>query len=75
MSEGVVHSCGLDTMLLWLWQRPAAAALIRPLVWLVAALKSKKKKKNYALQLNNNTNGDSVGNTGWIGFLIAQMNR
>ena len=29
----VGHRCGLDPMLLWLWRRPAAAALIRPLAW------------------------------------------
>ena len=25
--------CGLDPVLLWLWHRPAATALIRPLAW------------------------------------------
>ena len=39
-----------DLALLWLWHRPAATALIRPLVWeppyaAGAALKKKKKKK------------------------------
>ena len=43
-------SCGSDPTLLWLWRRPAAAALIQPLAWeppyaVGAALKSKKKKK------------------------------
>ena len=33
MSYGVGHRCGLDPALLWLWQRLAAAALIRPLAW------------------------------------------
>ena len=41
---------GLDSMLLWLWCRPAAVAPIQPLTWeppyaTSAALKSKKKKK------------------------------
>ena len=27
------HRHGLDPALLWLWHRPAAAALIRPLAW------------------------------------------
>ena len=51
-------SCGVDCrngshpVLLWLWCRPAAAALIQPLAWDLpyaagAALKSQKKKKNY----------------------------
>ena len=39
-----------DPALLWLWYRPAAIALIRPLVWeppyaTDVALKSQKKKK------------------------------
>ena len=48
-------SCGrvVDRMLLWLWRRPAATALIRPLAWeppyaVGAALEKAKKinKKN-----------------------------
>ena len=27
------HRCGLDLALLWLWCRPAAAALIQPPAW------------------------------------------
>ena len=30
---GVGHRCGLDPVLLWLWCRSAAAALILPLAW------------------------------------------
>ena len=30
---GVGQRCGLDPELLWLWRRPAATALIRPLAW------------------------------------------
>jgi len=33
MSCGVGCRCSLDPTLLWLWRRPAAVALIRPLVW------------------------------------------
>ena len=33
MSCGVGHRCGSDPALLWLWCRPAAAALILPLAW------------------------------------------
>ena len=29
----VGHRCGSDLALLWLWCRPAATALIRPLAW------------------------------------------
>ena len=58
MSFGVSHRSGLDPVLLWLWHRPAAIALIRPLAWeppyaTSVALKTttttttkKKKKKN-----------------------------
>ena len=50
MSCGVGHRPGLDPELLWLWRRPVATALIRPLAWeppyaAGAALKSKKKRK------------------------------
>ena len=47
---GVSHRCSLNLALLWLWRRPAAVALMRPLAWetlyaVDAALKRKKKKK------------------------------
>ena len=50
MSCGVGRRHGSDPTLLGLWRRPAAVALIRPLVWeppygAGVALKSKKKKK------------------------------
>ena len=49
MSCGVDLRHGLDLVLLWLWYRPAAAALIQPLAWeppyaAGAALKRPKKK-------------------------------
>ena len=50
MSCGVGRRHGLDPELLWLWYRPAAAVLIRPLAWeppyaAGTALKRKKKEK------------------------------
>ena len=50
MSCGVGGRCGSDLVLLWLWRRLAATALIRPLAWeppyaTGAAQKKKKKKK------------------------------
>ena len=50
MNRGVDHRRGSDPTLLWLWHRPAAAALIWPLAWelpyaMGTALKRKKKKK------------------------------
>ena len=49
MSCGIGRRYGSDLALLWLWHRPAAIDLIRPLAWepayaASAALKSKKKK-------------------------------
>ena len=49
MSYGVVHRHGSDPVLLWLWHRPAAVALIRFLAWKFpyasgVALKRKKQK-------------------------------
>ena len=65
MSCGVGRRRGLDPTLLWLWRRPAATALIRPLAWeppyaLGEALKIKKTKKKkkscmsclYILEIN-----------------------
>ena len=55
MSCGVGCRRGLDTQLLWLWHRPVATALIRPLAWeplydtgaaLEKAKRQKKLKKN-----------------------------
>ena len=54
--SSIAVSCGVgcrrasDPELLWLWRRPEATALIRPLAWELpyaagAALKRKKKKK------------------------------
>ena len=50
VNNGVGQRHGLDPALLWLWCRPAGAALILPLAWELtyatgAALKRKKKKK------------------------------
>ena len=44
------HRCGPDLALLWLWHRPAAAALTQPLAWELPnardeALKKKKKER------------------------------
>ena len=33
MSFGVGRRCASDPALLWLWQRPAATALIQPIAW------------------------------------------
>ena len=55
MSCAVGRRCGSDLALLWLWYRPSAVALIRPLTWESsyavgeAQKKKKKKKKKSAL--------------------------
>ena len=48
MSCGVGHRHGLDLVLLWLWQRLAAVALIQPLAWelpYAAGVALKRKNK------------------------------
>ena len=50
MSCGVCHGHGLDLVLLWLWHRPAATALIGSLAWkppyaVGAALEKAKRQK------------------------------
>ena len=49
-SCGIGRRCGSDLALLWLWQRSATVALIRPLAWeppyaMGAALKRKKEEE------------------------------
>ena len=65
MSISAGCRCGLEPVLLWLWCRPAAAALIRPLAWEAqyatdVALKSKKiflkLKKNKSKAFIENQN-------------------
>ena len=59
MSCGVIHRCGSDLALLWLWHRLTATAPIQPLAWespyaMDVALKKKekkKKKKKYFIQI------------------------
>ena len=57
VSCGVARRCHLDPMLLWLWCRPVATALIGPLAWepphaVGAALKSQKEKKKKTFLIN-----------------------
>ena len=63
MSCGVSHRCGLDLALLWLWCRPVATALIRPLAWeppyamgvALKKAKTKQKQKQTNQKRNNLT--------------------
>ena len=58
LSCGVGHRCGSDPTLLWLWHRPAAVALIRPLAWehpytASMALKRQKQKQTNKQKARN----------------------
>ena len=59
MSCRVGHRCGSDLVLLWLWHRLAAAAVIRPLAWELAyamnmALKKEKEEeKRKQIKISN----------------------
>ena len=61
MSCGEGRRLSSDLMLLWLWCRPAAAALIRPLAGeppcaVGVALKRQEKKKKVQLRILKNVN-------------------
>ena len=45
MSCSAGHRCSSDLTLLWLWQKLAATALIRPVAWEPPYAKDKKTKK------------------------------
>ena len=59
MSYGVGHRCGSDPVLLWIWCRLAATALIRPLAWefpcavSAAVEKTKRQKKMRNMNARN----------------------
>ena len=56
---GVGRRRGSDAVLLWLWRRPAAVALIQPIAWelpyaagvTLKSLKKKKKRKGFSLPI------------------------
>ena len=58
MSYGVGCRHGLDPELLWLWRRPAAVALIRPLAWespyAMGAARGPRKDKDIKKKKNLN---------------------
>ena len=61
MSCGVGHRLGLDLVLLWLWHRPAAVALIRPPIlgtYICLGCGPKKKRE----MLGNSHHGSAVMN-------------
>ena len=68
MSCGVGHRLGLDLVLLWLWCRPAATALIRPLVWepsyatgvALKRQKTEEKKKKPRIIINETEKRKSI---------------
>ena len=62
MYSGTGHRCGSDPVLLWLWCRPAATALIQtlasepPYVPRMALKKKKKRKKKKKTQQKQDKN-------------------
>ena len=65
VSCGIGRRLGSDLMLLWLWCRPAAVALIGPLAWeplyaMGAALKRQNKKNKQ----KNKWEGKAEGTSG-----------
>ena len=74
MSCGVSSRYGLDVVLLWLWWRLAAAAMIEPLDWELPyatsmALKIPKKKKKKNMNLHRNIKG------GWRKHFLLLENK
>jgi len=69
MSCGVGCSHGSDLVLLWLWRRPVATALIRPLAWEppyaaeVALKRQKTKNKNKKKTIYMFQNEKQLSNT------------
>ena len=58
---GVGNRCGSDPVLLWLWHRLVAVALLRPLAWELpyvtsVTLKMKEKKKRVQVSLPTGEN-------------------
>ena len=65
MSCGVGHRGSSDLALLWLWHRPAATALIRPLAWeppYATGVALKKDKKTTPPQIKTNLYMNNVFN-------------
>ena len=58
MSCSVAHRCGSDLVLLWLWYRQAAVALILPLAWnFHMQLVQLKEKNKIFLSATDNLRG------------------
>ena len=78
MSCGVGHGCSSDPVLLWLWCRPAATALIWPLAWeppyaakAAQEMAKTKKKKIYIHWCSHLTLGNlSEGNKENIKYIM-----
>ena len=81
MNCGVGRRRGSDLALLWLWCRPAAVALIRPLVWeppyaVGAALKRTKKTNNletgiFSQESNRGGFGGCPASGSFLSFITA----
>ena len=63
MSYVIGCRCGLNPWLLWLWCRPAAAALIQPLAWDLAyaiSVAPKKQRKKERAEIKDIENWKSI---------------
>ena len=74
MTCGVGRRCGSDPVLLWLWYRPAATALIRPLAWeppyaTGAALEKGKRQKKKKKKKGKEEEGE---NSAWEACVLGQ---
>ena len=79
MSCGVDRRHGLDLALLWLWCRPAATALIQPIVWDLpyaarVALKNKQTNKQKKMESMSLKLGSLMTHKGLMGrFLLRRI--
>ena len=75
----VGHRCSSDSVQLWLWHRPVASALIRPLAWELpyaegAAIKKKKKeRKKEKWSSHCGTAGSAESTKHWVAGSIPTL--
>ena len=76
LSCGVGHTCGSDTVLLWLWRGLAAAAPTWPVAWELpyaagAALKKQNKTNKQTKRLGENN--EELNPWGWAGDCLGLL--
>ena len=77
MSCGVGHRCGSDPELLWLWRRPVATALIRPLAWespyVALNIQKDQKKKSVKREAAMEEAGAKETLNGFVAFKASDL--